>query len=427
MPSRSSKKYDLKFDIDEKCAKNSYENAIEAVDESKGSFMLLIDEYDSLANTLAVTNPEYYQQLYTGPEDKDEKDSPLREFLVTVKANQNKANCRLFITGIAPIFMNGISKLNYINYISTQIQWSEFVGFTDEDVRSSIEKFVLTKEEKEDVFKFMKTFYNGYRFLESTVDVFNPTLVLNFFQKLATNPTMLNIVKKYRDYSLEKGLPTDSDIAFMSDVNSKISINLIQSLLNNSEIAHEIIEKFMFDGDLDNSKWIVNDSINYCNKSIASVISILYFHGVITVDVKKKKPQNDQTRTIFKIPNLLAKIHFFQTIYDVLKKNEKITNSAQNFLNEPNIKNLENLVEYIASELSDSKTSYEETWHARMESVLGLTIFMEKLVNINFQNEHPVINTNPDAKTSVGRCDIFLYYQNEEAIKMIELKKSEIN
>jgi len=112
------------------------------------------------------------------------------------------------------------------------------------------------------------------------------------------DPEMMDIVEKYQNYSLEKGFPTKTDIKIMSDVNSKVSLRLIQSLLNNSAIAHEIIEKFMFDGDLDNSEWIVDQTINYCDKSIENVISILYFHGAITVDSAKNqmiKTKSDQS------------------------------------------------------------------------------------------------------------------------------------
>jgi len=152
-------------------------------------------------------------------------------------------------------------------------------------------------------------------------DVFNPTLVLNFFQNLIVNPEVMKVVEKYQNYSLAGGIPTENHIKIMSDVNSKVSLRLIQALLNNSEIAYEIIEKFMFDGDLDNSKWVVKEAINYGEKNIQNTISILYFHGAITVDpAKKPRDSFDDERPIFKIPNLLTKIDFVQTIYEILEK-----------------------------------------------------------------------------------------------------------
>jgi len=126
----------------------------------------------------------------------------------------------------------------------------------------------------------MKIFYKGYRFLESKVDVFNPTLVMNFFQNLTVDPEMMYIVEKYQNYSLAGGIPTENHIKIMSDVNSKVSLRLIQALLNNSEIAYEIIEKFMFDGDLDNSKWVVKEAINYGEKKIFKIPSQFFIFMV---------------------------------------------------------------------------------------------------------------------------------------------------
>jgi len=128
-------------------------------------FIIIIDEYD-----LIFRNYEHNFKLQ----------AQYLDFLNSLFKNGDiKANISLaYLTGILPIIREKAqSKLNEFDNCSMLFpaQFSEFVGFTEEEVKELCEKHEMDFEE-------MKRWYNGYRF-DNCLSIYNPRSVVYAIQK----------------------------------------------------------------------------------------------------------------------------------------------------------------------------------------------------------------------------------------------------
>ncbi|KLO24419.1 ATPase AAA [Marinitoga sp. 1197] len=171
---------DYKFAFDELIMKLS----------EKGKIVILVDEYEKpiLDNINNKEKAERYRQI-------------LRDFYTNIKANDEYIKF-VFITGITKFTKTGVfSALNNLNDISLDTDYSQMLGYTQEEleyyfedyIKETAEKFKITTEE---LLKEMKKYYNGFSF-DGEHYVYNPFSILKFFQK-----------KKFQNYWFESGSPS---------------------------------------------------------------------------------------------------------------------------------------------------------------------------------------------------------------------------
>jgi len=151
--------------------------------------VVIIDEYD---------NP-----LLSVIHKKDVFDSVremLKDFYKIIKSSE--VNLRFaFITGITKFAKVSVfSTLNNLTDLTLDPQFADICGITQEELERDfagyIEKFAVEHGGKENYLNSLKDFYNGYRFSEDKVTVYNPFGLVNHFKS-----------GKFAPYWFESGTP----------------------------------------------------------------------------------------------------------------------------------------------------------------------------------------------------------------------------
>jgi Predicted AAA-ATPase/PD-(D/E)XK nuclease superfamily len=147
----------------------------------------------------------------------------LREFYGVLKEGQvNEALKFVFITGISKFARVSIfSELNNLNDISMQDPYSALLGYTEEEVEryfaARIKQLSLHQKKSEaETRQQIQAWYNGYRFSDLDLKVYNPYSVLHLFNQ-----------NKFQNYWFETGTP-----AFLVDLikEREYSVSTMESL-----------------------------------------------------------------------------------------------------------------------------------------------------------------------------------------------------
>ena len=172
---------------------------------SKGQVVVLIDEYDKPIidnlNNLEVA---------------DGNRKLLQSFFGVFKGLDQYIKFT-FITGISRFTKVSLfSQANHLNDISLDAKYADMMGYTYEEIVQYFDEHVqaIAQEQSrtvEDVLAEIKTWYNGYRFAEEEIYVYNPFSTLNYLSK-----------RKPRSYWYATGTP-----AFLLEQVSKHPSNLV--------------------------------------------------------------------------------------------------------------------------------------------------------------------------------------------------------
>lgn len=138
-----------------------------------------IDEYDNFTNTIMATHGSVAYQNIT------HRAGFYRAFFSILKAAAGRTNsslARIFITGVSPVTMDDMtSGFNIGEHISLQPEFSEILGFTEQDVCDMLHYYGLPIEE---IVPLMKQWYNNYRFSRKTQTyLFNTDMALYFIKQ----------------------------------------------------------------------------------------------------------------------------------------------------------------------------------------------------------------------------------------------------
>jgi hypothetical protein len=185
---------------------------------------LIIDVYEKHQRRIAILIDEYDQPLIShlgkGEEEleiaKQNRDV-LREFYGVLKGgNVGKALRFVFLTGISKFARASIfSELNNLDDLSMQEPYSALLGYTDEELWRYFEPYIrqLSKRLKapvEETLQDIRTWYNGYRFSDLDVKVYNPFSVVkllkqckfqNYWFETATPAFLVNLITE-RNYPI---------------------------------------------------------------------------------------------------------------------------------------------------------------------------------------------------------------------------------
>ena len=264
--------------------------------------IVIIDEYDSLINSLDSSNKKYF----------DNHVYAIRSMFISAFKIKSEAKFKkVILIGILPLARGNISLVpdNFAFYGVDEKRYAKDFGFTDEEVNSLIAKRIgssgatLIYQQAR-----AKEWYNGYLIGESII--YNPWSIMSFISN----------AQEDFEYSLQP--------YWIETANR----NIIEDIVTDSRIEEQL------------KVLIVNGFINYCVPRVLDFgnidineISFLFHTGYLT-----KSPTD-----ICRIPNLEVREHFCRTILSNLirKKNLKefnISTIVSNILH-----NLENLNLYI--------------------------------------------------------------------------------
>ena len=161
-----------------------------ALYEKFGRVAILIDEYD---------HP--ILQVLQDPQAGEIR-AVLQSFFTTVKSLSKQVSF-LFITGVSMFSKAGVfSGMNNPINISLDPKFAAICGYTDEEMDSYFKEYIADWAEKEkltpeQIREELRTWYNGYRFSEESISVYNPFSIVSALE-----------CKKLRNFWFETGSPS---------------------------------------------------------------------------------------------------------------------------------------------------------------------------------------------------------------------------
>lgn len=235
---------------------------------------ILIDEYDS-----PIVN--YLNNLTMAEANRD----LLGNFFRVIKGLDQYIRA-VFITGVSRFAKTSVfSGINNLNDISMNGDFAQIVGYSESEMTHNFEPFIKSLNQP-NLLEKLKYWYNGYRFSEKNIKVYNPFSVLYFFY-----------TKDFKNFWFRSGTPT-----FLINLLRKQYYDLAD--LQNFEVGIETISSFEVDS--------------------IPLLAILYQTGYLTI-----VDYNSETNT-FKLdyPNEEVKQSFQRFILLALTKTEDSRFSA---------------------------------------------------------------------------------------------------
>ena len=234
----------------------------------KKEVILLIDEYDS--PLINAYEHGYYDEAIV--------------FFQVFYGEALKTNPYLrmgIMTGIIRVIKAGIfSDLNNLKvYSILEKEYSDFYGFTQEEVEKALKNFNIEYELPE-----VKAWYDGYRFGNS--DVYNPWSILNFIQSEELRPYWIETSGNFLINDILKNVSTET-------------IEILEHLFNGISMEENI------SGNSDLSVLMGEDEI----------WELLLFSGYLTIDEKIGESYEDIYT--LRLPNREVKEFFRKKFIDV--------------------------------------------------------------------------------------------------------------
>ena len=185
------------------------------------------------------------------------------------------------MTGIIRVIKAGIfSDLNNLKvYSILEKEYSDFYGFTQEEVEKALKNFNIEYELPE-----VKAWYDGYRFGNS--DVYNPWSILNFIQSEELRPYWIETSGNFLINNILKNVSTET-------------IEILENLFNGISMEENI------SGNSDLSVLMREDEI----------WELLLFSGYLTIDEKIGESYEDVYT--LRLPNREVKEFFRKKFIDV--------------------------------------------------------------------------------------------------------------
>ena len=313
--------------------------------------VVLMDEYD------APIMESYLNGFYT----------EVINFMRSIFSSTFKDNTNLYkgiITGVLRVSKEGMfSDANNINiYNITDKRFSEYFGFTESEVKESLECYNLI-----DKFDEVKSWYDGYNFHNTTI--YNPWSILNFL--------------------------SDDEHTLMPYWVKTGKIDLIEKLVykNNSNIFAEF-EKLLLTGEIKSVKLDLEMDLKTLSTKEDTIWTLLMLSGYLT------PTEYDPTYGVatLKIPNKEIKQNLLNMKENVFNNEFNIKLDLLDDLKYERI----NLLEIHFKETVMDSFSYFDTTKKTEESFYhGFTIGILYQLSNEF-------NIKSNRETGLGRCDILL-------------------
>ena len=176
-------------------AKSNSERFIELIKnayiKSGKEVVILVDEYDK-----PLLNNIFDEDL------KDEIRKELKAFYGVLKTCDKQIKMA-FITGVTKFSKVSLfSDVNNLEDISNTLEYSTLCGVTEQEIHDDLDCYVQQMADnnglsKDECYKELKKWYEGYHFHQNSQDIYNPFGLMNALKR-----------KEFGDYWFESGTPT---------------------------------------------------------------------------------------------------------------------------------------------------------------------------------------------------------------------------
>ncbi len=288
------------IEINRHNALESFHNFLAAIRITPYKLYLLIDEYDSFANTVLMTDRSAgatrYQSLLQG-------EGLLKTVFKEVKASmEGRGLDRVFLTGAAPIVLSDAgSSFNMVEDVSLSPELHDLCGFREDEIAHLAQQIGatcnLTQAQVTQAIDTMRTYYNGYSFTYNTPPtLYNSTLALYFlkyWQKRCAYPRAI----------LDKNLAMDQEkLLYIASLMGGKEV-LVRALNGEEPVATTDIEE----------QFGVKDILKE-HKAPDTIVTLLYYFGILTL-TGERTPIG---KMIMKIPNLVIQQLYVDRIREAL-------------------------------------------------------------------------------------------------------------
>lgn len=350
----------------------------------KKEVILLIDEYD--APLINAYEYGYYDEAIL--------------FFKVFYGEALKTNLYLktgIMTGIIRVIKAGIfSDLNNLKiYSILDKEYSDFFGFTQEEVKKALEDFNIEYELPD-----VKSWYDGYKFGNS--EVYNPWSILNFLQHKELEAYW---VKTSSNFLIKEALK-----------NTNLDVKESLEDLFNGENVEEVIT-----GNSDLSSLL----------SYHDIWELLLFSGYLTINKKI-----DKKLYSLRLPNREIKELFKDEFIDISFGESQFIKTMES-LKRNKLEDFEkNLQKILLNSTSYQDTKNEDFYHGL---ILGMTLYLDSQYYVTSNKESGLgrydVTIEPKNKNNKGYILEFKVTKNEEdlekeakqAIEQIISKKYDIS
>ena len=350
----------------------------------KKEVILLIDEYD--APLINAYEYGYYDEAIL--------------FFKVFYGEALKTNLYLrtgIMTGIIRVIKAGIfSDLNNLKvYSILDKEYSDFFGFTQEEVKKALEDFKIEYELPD-----VKSWYDGYKFGNS--EVYNPWSILNFLQHKELEAYW---VKTSSNFLIKEALK-----------NTNLDVKESLEDLFNGENVEEVIT-----GNSDLSSLL----------SYHDIWELLLFSGYLTIDKKI-----DKKLYSLRLPNREIKELFKDEFIDISFGESQFIKTMES-LKRNKLEDFEkNLQKILLNSTSYQDTKNEDFYHGL---ILGMTLYLDSQYYVTSNKESGLgrydVTIEPKNKNNKGYILEFKVTKNEEdlekeakqAIEQIIFKKYDVS
>jgi len=157
------------------------------VEQNNEKLFVGVDEYDAPANICLFSNfEENSRSLF----EKVGNYLATNFFTVIKQAAARGVVQKYWLTGVLPVFRNGISPLSAAFPISSLPEYHGLCGLMDDEVRSIAKAYLGDSPELEAHLAEIKRWFNGYSFCKpsgATVTLYNPHQVFTHLQYFDSN------------------------------------------------------------------------------------------------------------------------------------------------------------------------------------------------------------------------------------------------
>ena len=316
----------------------------------KKEVILLIDEYDS--PLINAYEHGYYDKAIV--------------FFQVFYGEALKTNPYLrmgIMTGIIRVIKAGIfSDLNNLKvYSILEKEYSDFYGFTQEEVEKALKNFNIEYELPE-----VKAWYDGYRFGNS--DVYNPWSILNFIQSEELRPYWIETSGNFLINDILKNVSTET-------------IEILEHLFNGISMEENI------SGNSDLSVLMREDEI----------WELLLFSGYLTIDEKIGESYEDVYT--LRLPNREVKEFFRKKFIDV-NFGESTFRKSMEALKKNNIKDFEKYLQNILLKSTSFHDTKSEIFYHGL--ILGMMFYLDR---------DYIVKSNEES--GLGRYDVSIEPRNK--------------
>ena len=316
----------------------------------KKEVILLIDEYDS--PLINAYEHGYYDEAIV--------------FFQVFYGEALKTNPYLrmgIMTGIIRVIKAGIfSDLNNLKvYSILEKEYSDFYGFTQEEVEKALKDFNIEYELPE-----VKAWYDGYRFGNS--DVYNPWSILNFIQSEELRPYWIETSGNFLINDILKNVSTET-------------IEILEHLFNGISTEENI------SGNSDLSVLMREDEI----------WELLLFSGYLTIDEKIGESYEDVYT--LRLPNREVKEFFRKKFIDV-NFGESTFRKSMEALKKNNIKDFEKYLQNILLKSTSFHDTKSEIFYHGL--ILGMMFYLDR---------DYIVKSNEES--GLGRYDVSIEPRNK--------------